>query len=40
MIKFVLGYKQKNANSYSYEHSVSRKRQIITFVLGLQAEKC
>ena len=31
---------QKNANSYNYEYSVSGKRQTITFVLGLQAEKC
>ena len=31
---------QKNANSYSYKCSVSGKRQTITFLLGLQAEKC
>ena len=31
---------QKNVNSYSYEYSVSGKRQTITILLGLQAEKC
>ena len=31
---------QKNANSYSYEYSVSGKGQTITFLLGLQPEKC